>query len=45
MDRHTAFADENEMFSYLMSAKTGDQVCELLAGGRVGARARMTTRP
>lgn len=26
MDRHTAFSDENEMFSYLMSAKTGDQV-------------------
>ena len=26
MDKHTAFADENEMFSYLMSAKTGDQV-------------------
>ena len=26
MDKHTAFAEENDMFSYLMSAKTGDQV-------------------
>ena len=44
MDKHTAFAEENDMFSYLMSAKTGDQVMREEGRERKAERQRQSER-
>jgi Ras-related protein Rab-28 len=45
-DQHSRFADENEMASFLMSAKNGDQVKQVfykVAGALVGALPSLST--